>query len=137
MKVVDSFTNPWDAYVVRGLLESEGIEAYVFYEHHVWVNWPISNAVGGVVLVVTDEDQQLAKEVLLSLQKGHYERALMEECELKEFQCNLCGSRNTRYVRSLFSTLLAFALLVTIAAPFSPKISSSVCVACNNRDNTF
>jgi hypothetical protein len=35
-------TSPWEAHVLRGLLESEGIPAVLFNEHHVWLSAPTS-----------------------------------------------------------------------------------------------
>ena len=61
---VESYTSPWDAHVACGLLESEGIPASVAGEHHVWANWPISQALGGVRIQVPQEHVAKAKEVL-------------------------------------------------------------------------
>jgi hypothetical protein len=41
---VATFLSPWEAHIVRGLLETEGIPSTLGSEHHVGANWPLSQA---------------------------------------------------------------------------------------------
>ncbi len=50
------FTYPHEAYVIRGRLESEGIQTFLKDEMTVQVHNFYSNAVGGVKLQVLTED---------------------------------------------------------------------------------
>lgn len=46
------FLDPWEAYVVRALLEAEGLPATVAHAHHAIANWPMSLALGGTAVQV-------------------------------------------------------------------------------------
>ena len=54
--VVATFLDPNQAHVVRSHLEAEGIHAALDGEHHVAADWFISNAIGGVKLLVHERD---------------------------------------------------------------------------------
>jgi len=62
--VVATFTFPTEAEMARGLLESNGIDALVRDAGLVGVHPWLSNAVGGVKLVVSSDDAELAREIL-------------------------------------------------------------------------
>jgi len=68
--VIRRFENPPQAYLVHGRLVAEGIEGYVEDEHYVGVDWLMSNAVGGVKLVVARDDAEPAAEVLTAFDQG-------------------------------------------------------------------
>ena len=53
-----------EAHILRGRLEAEGIPAFVQHEHHVTLDWFISNALGGVRLQMPVEHAQAAIDVL-------------------------------------------------------------------------
>ena len=62
--VVATFTLPTEAEMARGLLESNGIDALVRDAGLVGVHPWLSNAIGGVKLVVSSDDAELAREIL-------------------------------------------------------------------------
>jgi hypothetical protein len=62
--VVATFTLPTEAEMARELLESNGIDALVRDAGLVGVHPWLSNAVGGVKLVVSSDDAELAREIL-------------------------------------------------------------------------
>ena len=64
MVTISRYTLPEEAHVVRCFLEGHGVEAWVFDEYAVQWYWLISNAVGGVRLVVREEDRDTALELL-------------------------------------------------------------------------
>ena len=70
---IATFTNPLEAHIVRGRLQAEGIETYVAHEHHIWANWFLSTALGGVKLQVRPEDAQQAGEILRQEQAGDFD----------------------------------------------------------------
>jgi hypothetical protein len=113
--VIDSFTNPLDAHLAKGLLESEGIPAHLHSEHHVWSNWPLSQALGGVRLQVPEEFAG---------------RALEEQQDVEETRCARCGSSNLRYLRSFWSVLLLVATLGLSGVIFPHAIQGRKCNAC-------
>jgi len=60
-----SFTYPHEAHLVKGKLESEGIEVMIKDELTVQVINFYSNAIGGVKLLVKDSDYDKAYQVLI------------------------------------------------------------------------
>jgi len=59
-----TFSKPTDAYLALGKLQADGIDAVVFDDNVVSVNWLYSNAVGGVKLKVREPEVQRAMEIL-------------------------------------------------------------------------
>jgi len=127
---VESFTSPWDAYVVRGLLESEGVPTSIAGEHFVWANWPLSQALGGVQLQVSAEHVEWAREILTELRRGDYEAALESELKLEPATCSKCDSRDLVIIRSKRSIFLNLVTLLLANAPFPPKIAGLKCACC-------
>jgi hypothetical protein len=62
--VIATFLHPYEAHIARTVLESEGIQARLDGEHHIAMDWMISNAVGGVKLIVHERDEVVAKKIL-------------------------------------------------------------------------
>lgn len=59
---VATFFNASEAYITKGLLESEGIDAWLYDEHTSTVYTPL--IVGGVRLAVRQSDLEKAREIL-------------------------------------------------------------------------
>ncbi|MBX3702176.1 MAG: DUF2007 domain-containing protein [Steroidobacteraceae bacterium] len=127
---IDSFTSPLDAHVARGLLESEGIPALLHSEHHVWSNWPLSQALGGVRLQVPEEYARTARDLLARQRSGEFERALEEQQELATEHCPRCGATDLRYRRNPWLVLLLVATLGLSGIIFPPGIRGRQCSAC-------
>ena len=53
-----------DAHIALGRLSAEGIQAQLFDDHMVQMDWLYALAVGGIKLRVTREDAQAARKVL-------------------------------------------------------------------------
>ncbi len=64
METVTTFHKGEDAYLFRAFLESEGIQAHVFDEYVLQMQWLYTAAVGGVRVVVDEEDLERAMELL-------------------------------------------------------------------------
>jgi len=62
--VVRSFTGTGEAAIARGMLEAEGIPAFLGNEHLVAIAWPLSQATGGVSLAVAARDAERARRLL-------------------------------------------------------------------------
>lgn len=116
--------------MIRGLLESEGIPAILGTEHHVWMKWPLSNALGGVRVQVSVSLAPRAREVLVELRNGEFEGALEAEFDLPRVVCPKCGSPDLRNVRSTSSALLAIASTFCLFIRFPPRIVGKRCRAC-------
>ena len=127
---IEAFTNPIEAHIAKGLLESEGIPASLESEHHVWAAWHLSQALGGVRLQVPAECASLAREVLARQRRGEYQEALESEQELDRPRCARCGSPNltaSRSVPSLVGLSLSLGLLGLI---FPPRVNDLKCEGC-------
>lgn len=62
--VVASFLEPNLAHIARSRLEAEGIQAALDGENHIAMDWFISNAIGGVKLLVHQRDAEEARRIL-------------------------------------------------------------------------
>jgi len=61
---VASFSQPFEAHLARGKLEGEGIPCVMSDEYLVRVDWFLSNAIGGVKLMVPLAELAHARDVL-------------------------------------------------------------------------
>ncbi len=95
--VVRTFDSAVFAHLARGRLESEGIESFIVDEHQVTNNPLTAIAVGGIKLVVAEDDLHAARELL------------DQRIEVSD-TCAACGStnieRNARGRRLAFLTLM-------------------------------
>lgn len=121
MITIAHYTNPLEAHIARGRLESEGIEAFVADENIVWANWLLSDAIGGVQLRVAMEDSVRARRIL-------DEVADPEEYESKPVaagsfsRCPGCGS-TTLGTSTLLSRLAFLSIaLVNFPLPFTRQL---------------
>jgi hypothetical protein len=127
---IATFTNPLEAHIVRGRLEAEGIETFVAHEHHIWANWFLSTALGGVKLQVKPEDAQRAGEILQQEQAGDYEALVtdaVEETAVVRPACPLCHSEEITPVRRSGRISLFIVWLSSLPLPYS-----SVTMSCRN-----
>lgn len=62
MVTIARFRVPEEAHLFRTFLESRGIVAHVFDEHMVQIAWYYSDAIGGVRVVVDQEDVEEAAD---------------------------------------------------------------------------
>ena len=65
--VLASFLDPNEAHIFRGLLENEGIEAFVYHERSATI-MPIT--VSGVQVAVREKDLELARSLLEEIRSG-------------------------------------------------------------------
>jgi len=111
-----SFSQPIEANVAKGRLESEGVEVVLLDEHTVNINWLYSNAIGGVKLQVRESEVEKAQEILSRLDEE--EVSPEEESDDELTHCPSCNSTNVTY--ELFSKRLFFLswLLLNFPLPF-------------------
>jgi hypothetical protein len=132
---VATFTNPLEAHIVRGRLEAEHIETYVAHEHHIWANWFLSTALGGVKLQVRPEDVPRAREILRREQAGDYQALVTddgEEIAAPRPACPVC--RSVDIVPERRSGRLSLLIVWLSALPFP---YSSVGMVCRNCGHTW
>src|SRR5436305_8744629 len=99
--VVAAFTGLDEAVVARGLLEGEGIETFLQNANLISIDWPLSQATGGVRLAVAARDQERARELLTS----------EPEAPAPGEQAEPIGPGDSLTERAWKSTLLGFFLV--------------------------
>ena len=117
MPILLTTREPYKAHIYKAKLESEGISAEVMDENLVSVNWTLSNAVGGVKLMVSEADLDRAREVLGDLG------------ESPTVTCPKCESSSTRRLRHPWWMILISVLTLV---PFLFGRPRWVCEDCNN-----
>jgi len=132
---IATYTNPLEAHIVRGRLQAEGIETYVAHEHHIWANWFLSTALGGVKLQVRPEDAQQAQEILRQEQEGDYEMLVAEADKASAEPrpaCPVCGSEDIAPTRRSGRLSLFIVWLSSLPLPYS-----NVTMACRRCGQTW
>ena len=127
---IETYTNPLEAHIARGLLESEGVPATLGSEHHVWASWHFAQALGGVRLQVPAEYADRARDVLGRQRRGEFQAALEQEQGVDESRCGLCGSNDLRFTHLPWSILLLMLTLGVSGLIFPPRIDGLKCNAC-------
>ena len=82
------FTNYIDAHIVLGQLQNSSIRCWLKDENTVTINPVLTNAIGGIKLMVAEEDLEDAKTIL----------ADWEQEKKKSYACAKCGGHNIEYV---------------------------------------
>jgi hypothetical protein len=132
---VATFTDPLEAHIVRGRLEAESIESFVVHEHHVWANWFLSTALGGVKLQVRPEDAQRAREILRQEQAGDYQLPVAdvtEEIAAPRSACPVCNSVDIAPERRSGHLSLLIVWLSALPFPYS-----GIRMTCRNCGHTW
>jgi hypothetical protein len=131
--VYQTFTDPNEAHIVKGLLDSYGIECFLSDENIVTLNALYSNAVGGVKLNVFEKDVDRIESILKS-ENAPNEAAVSNGKESGEMSCPKCHSTNVSYGGSIkrkfgvFEILIAFLLMIY---PFTMR-KAFYCFDCNH-----
>jgi hypothetical protein len=73
---VATFKEPWNAHILRGQLEAEGVLALVIHENHIGQLWPWAMALGGVKVQVLPDEMQNARAVEQLCLAGDYQKEL-------------------------------------------------------------
>lgn len=124
--VYKTFTDPNNAHIVKGLLDSYGIECFLSDENIVTLNAMYSSAVGGVKLNVFEKDLNRISAILES-ENVTEEEITESEKEESKITCPICHSANVAFGGSvkrkfglstvvIFSVITSFLLMVY---PFS------------------
>jgi Zn finger protein HypA/HybF involved in hydrogenase expression len=85
---VNAYNNYVDAHIAKGVLEEQGITCWLQDENTVTIDPILTNAVGGIKVMVAKEEAQRAWDIL---------QALKKEKQL-DVVCPKCGSHNIELV---------------------------------------
>ncbi len=77
--ILRQFRDLPEAMLAKGVLESDGIECFLNDQNIVWVDWFLSNAVGGVKLCVRQEDVKTANNLLNEARTESFDEGGAEE----------------------------------------------------------
>ena len=111
---VGTFDMPTEAHLAKGLLEANGLEAFLADELTVGVAWHLSNAVGGIKLQVPETDVERATGILAAREDSSIdaEDGLADRPEVDESEAEPTSSTGDRTVdRALRAALLGLLLL--------------------------
>ena len=67
--ILNSYNNYIEAHIAKGVLEEEGIRCWLKDENTVTIDPILTNAVGGIKIMVAKEDAERAWEFLTQLKK--------------------------------------------------------------------
>jgi hypothetical protein len=79
LTTVSRFTEPWEAHLFRMLLEAEGLFAIVAFNQHASSNYSIAWAIGGVRVLVVEEELEQALAIEKRCRLGEYGAAVDAE----------------------------------------------------------
>lgn len=117
--ILITFTYPQEAYIVRGRLESEGIEVMLKDELTTQVYNFYSNAIGGVKLFVSDADYEASYKILVETgyikeEKTNPNKLLMRFDSISS-KIPLVGKLKLEIRLFIAVTLLSIMIVVPIA----------------------
>jgi len=128
-----SLTFPAQAHMVQGYLESEGINTILKDELTTQVNNMYSNAVGGVKVMVMDEDYENAIQILQ--QGGYINPEKQPKIEIvyrttttNKKQCPFCHSENIGKKKTPDVIMLIVSLILGVIFPIFRR--TDMCFDC-------
>jgi hypothetical protein len=86
--LLNSYNNYIEAHIAKGVLEEAGISSWLKDEYTLTLDPILTNAVGGIKIMVAKADEAAARDVL----------ARLREEQKKTVVCPNCGSHNTELV---------------------------------------
>ncbi|MDW6094280.1 DUF2007 domain-containing protein [Vibrio rhizosphaerae] len=110
MVVIARFSFPHEAQIAKASLDCAGIASYIADEHTVNTQWLYSNAMGGVRLMVAEDDAEEAIQILNSDFSQSVDHELVTE-SVKDV-CPHCGSADLfAFTKGKRPAFLVFLLL--------------------------
>jgi DNA-directed RNA polymerase subunit M/transcription elongation factor TFIIS len=126
-RLLKTFQNPIDANITKGLLESNGIEAFIFDENMVYVNPVLTTAIGGVKLLVRNSDYENTSLLLKEIDQDNHKEELKKKCPS-------CGSSNIKVISK--PNWGAF-LIMLFSFASTPNTGNTKRYKCTNCDNDW
>ena len=97
--------------------------ALVSHEHHVWANWSLSQALGGVKVQVAPGDVENTNSVISDINSDKFSETMEEsenyECDLR---CNRCNSSNISSISWPWRLALVTLFVTMIPIPYTTKL---------------
>ena len=128
---IATYVSPLEAHLAKGRLEAEGIPAFIAHEHHIWANWMLSNALGGVKVQINSSDTESAQQIIKTHNAGGYQADLDETQDTNTNPCPACGSNNITSRRSKLAVFLVFISLGLLGVVFNIRKNHHQCNDCS------
>jgi hypothetical protein len=129
-----TFRDPWDAYLLRGRLEAEGIPAFVLNDQHVAVNWRISTALGGVRVQVPTHMAAEAQAVWEGVAGGDYQALLATLFgDIETRRCPACGATDIRRRPLIGEIVIGILVVLLFGIPLKLSRPRCTCRVCGAR----
>lgn len=106
---IRTFQNYFTAHIILTKLQSAGIECFLKDEFTVTVDPILSNAVGGIKLVVRKEDEDAANKLLNEFDEAYRQSAV----------CPKCGSKTIELVPKQTTANIATAILTWLFGSYA------------------
>ena len=129
---VARFLDPWEAHIVCGRLQADGILATVAFANHAIVNWPMAYALGGTAVQVPDDYLDQSRELLAAYHSGELGLDASETRQVPEGHCPVCWSTDLEPVSPWHQRMLV-VLLGFFGATFPTSGDEVKCGACGYR----
>jgi hypothetical protein len=128
--IVAAFSHPHEAHLACSALQAAGLDAAVADAHIVAANWLVSNAVGGVKVVVRAEDVPAAREVLdaSAIAEPDDEGSAAADDPRGDASCPRCGSTNL--IQAARGKRIAVLSWLIAGVPLFPVWRKRRCKSC-------
>lgn len=112
--VIGRYRDPYAAAIARSILESAGIQSFLADDNVIRMNWLYSNALGGIKLLVKDEDSAAARELLEAQIPEKFE--VEGAGEYEQPRCPNCNSLDVSF-QELDRKMAHTGLLISLPIP--------------------
>lgn len=126
-----TYTDTMDAYIARGRLEAEGIPVALHNENHIATNWLISQAIGGVKIMVAASNLEEATTILQAHEAGEYDIA-PEISYSDGLHCPKCDATDIKSGIAWLATFLGFITLGVYALVIAKSRKLHQCRSCKH-----
>jgi len=111
---IRTFQNYFTAHILLGRFRDSGIDCFLKDEFTVTVDPILSNAVGGIKLIVKKEDEEEANKLLNEFDEAYRQSAI----------CPKCGSKTIQLVPKQTTANIATALLTWIFGSYAISVKN-------------
>jgi hypothetical protein len=122
-----SYDNYIPAHVAMGRLQEEGIECWLKDENTVTIDPLLGNAIGGIKLMVAEQDARNAWQLLKTLERQHKSTT----------PCPQCGSNNIEFVSSPRKPGTWFSFLLSVLTTTYPMPATDQLYHCFDCSHEF
>lgn len=129
--ILATFDSAWQANLLKGRLEGEGIPAYIFDENTVTLNPLYSIAVGGIKVKVREPDYEAALAIYKEVNNAPHTTTNGEIVT-----CPYCGSAHIQAAKGVRSPGAFFSFLISLLT-FTYPLHNDELYSCLDCGKTF